>query len=1239
MKRMGKLPLFLSVLLVAQLLFPFIGVFAADLQAPANLKGYERYPGNVALEWDAVPSVASYKVYKLDGENKTLLTQVSSNKAFVNVQEGTHTFAVSAIANGAESPLSSLFTLEIKFPEMQPPKNLKASIARYYDLTLSWDTADYVSYYKIYKVTNGKRELVLTTPNTNFTFTSLPEGNHLYEVTSYSTRFGESAEASQIGATIVYPEMHPPTNLTYAIQNGSDVSLAWKSAQFANRYNVYKVVDGKRELVGSTSNLNIVFSNVPEGEQTYEITSYSLAYKKESETSSQVKVNVTYPKMNAPTNLTLSILNGNDGVLTWDKADFVDVYKVYQVINGEKVLLKQTPNRQMSFDYMPEGNYVYEVSVYSNRFGESPASRIEQNLVHPEMHAPAGVESYVLNVNNIYLKWNKADYAIGYKVYQVVDGERKLVGDTANTFLSMASLPEGPYEYEITSYSDRFGESAIASQAKAEIVFPEINAPQNLQAAVNQDYKSIAIWWDEVEYANSYNVYRVVDGEYEFIANTPNNRTQFRNLPEGEYVYVVQALSKYGDSPYSKQVTAFIEPDLEAPSAPVASIEGDDIKLSWEPVQGADSYNVYEIVDGERVLVGNTNDTSLTLENLEPGNHEYEIFPVTESGVEGKESTTITVTAEDFDTTPPVTQSNVTDEWLKDDFTVQLTATDDKSGVDKTFYSINGAEYSEGTEFTIAEEGIQEVSFYSVDIAGNVEEAKTVEVKIDKNAPETASNVTDEWLNQAFTVELTATDDLSGVAKTFYSVNDGEYTEGTSFELSEAGNHKVSYYSIDKAGNVEETKTVEVKIDKTAPETTSNVTDEWLSEAFTVELTATDDQSGAAKTYYSINNGEYAEGTSFELSEAGVHKVSFYSVNRAGNVEEPKTVEVKIDKTAPETLSNVTEVWLNQAFTVELTTTDEQSGVEKTYYSVNDAEFAEGTSFGLTEAGIHQVSFYSIDKAGNVEETKTVEVKIDQTAPETASNLTGAWLNQAFTVELTATDDLSGTAKTYYSINNGEYAEGTSFELSEEGIHQVSFYSVDHAGNVEEAQTVEVKIDKTAPEVSWNLEEEYASGTKLDIAYDATDSLSGIAAENVSVNGEAVSKGDGISFDQPGEYSIQLTVTDHAGLKTTLEKKVAVYIPGNLEITPGTIKINKGVFTARVTLPEGFEPNFDLSSVTLNGEAAVVDKGKGSAQQASKGMFKFNREDFDWNKGEVLVELRGTVNGQLVVARTSVTVK
>ncbi|MEH7336043.1 hypothetical protein V7161_25790, partial [Neobacillus drentensis] len=62
--------------------------------------------------------------------------------------------------------------------------------------------------------------------------------------------------------------------------------------------------------------------------------------------------------------------------------------------------------------------------------------------------------------------------------------------------------------------------------------------------------------------------------------------------------------------------------------------------------------------------------------------------------------------------------------------------------------------------------------------------------------------------------------------------------------------HTVTFYSVDNAGNIEEKHTVEVKVDKTAPTTVSNLEDKWYTDAINVELTATDDLSGVKATYY-----------------------------------------------------------------------------------------------------------------------------------------------------------------------------------------------------------------------------------------------------------------------------------------------------------------------------------------------------------------------------------------------------
>ena len=98
-------------------------------------------------------------------------------------------------------------------------------------------------------------------------------------------------------------------------------------------------------------------------------------------------------------------------------------------------------------------------------------------------------------------------------------------------------------------------------------------------------------------------------------------------------------------------------------------------------------------------------------------------------------------------------------------------------------------------------------------------------------------------------------------AETEYKLGDGAYQPYTAPVVLQAST-TVSYRSRDAAGNLEEAKTVAVKVDKTAPSTSASSTpapgaDGWISGAARVTLTATDDGSGVASTQYAIDGGEW----------------------------------------------------------------------------------------------------------------------------------------------------------------------------------------------------------------------------------------------------------------------------------------------------------------------------------------------------------------------------------------------
>ncbi|WP_197080918.1 endo-alpha-N-acetylgalactosaminidase family protein [Gordoniibacillus kamchatkensis] len=88
-------------------------------------------------------------------------------------------------------------------------------------------------------------------------------------------------------------------------------------------------------------------------------------------------------------------------------------------------------------------------------------------------------------------------------------------------------------------------------------------------------------------------------------------------------------------------------------------------------------------------------------------------------------------------------------------------------------------------------------------------------------------------------------------------------------------------------------------VDKSAPVTTDDAPKDWVNSDVTVTLTASDSGSGVAGTYYSVDGGAKQQGTSVTITAEGSHTLSYWSVDKAGNVEAPHTVAVQLDKTAP----------------------------------------------------------------------------------------------------------------------------------------------------------------------------------------------------------------------------------------------------------------------------------------------------------------------------------------------------
>jgi hypothetical protein len=93
----------------------------------------------------------------------------------------------------------------------------------------------------------------------------------------------------------------------------------------------------------------------------------------------------------------------------------------------------------------------------------------------------------------------------------------------------------------------------------------------------------------------------------------------------------------------------------------------------------------------------------------------------------------------------------------------------------------------------------------------------------DNNGPTTLHDYDGAWHNADFSITLTATDGESGVAETYYKINNGSTrnvsVDGQPRIITEASNNTLEYWSVDNADNEELPYRIlmGIKLDKTAP--------------------------------------------------------------------------------------------------------------------------------------------------------------------------------------------------------------------------------------------------------------------------------------------------------------------------------------------------------------------------------------------------------------------------------------
>jgi len=177
------------------------------------------------------------------------------------------------------------------------------------------------------------------------------------------------------------------------------------------------------------------------------------------------------------------------------------------------------------------------------------------------------------------------------------------------------------------------------------------------------------------------------------------------------------------------------------------------------------------------------------------------------------------------------------------------------------------------------------------------------------------------WNKQSVAVTLSAADPggstASGISRTYYAIDTGACYPGAlgacaiysgPVTISAPGSHYIYYFTEDNAGNFSSEPYEWVSIDETAPVTKATlagtINGSIYDSAVKFSLSATDSLSGVQASYYQLDGGAVtAYSAPVTVASLGSHKVSYYSVDNAGNKEVAKTAYFSISSLTTTTLT------------------------------------------------------------------------------------------------------------------------------------------------------------------------------------------------------------------------------------------------------------------------------------------------------------------------------------------------
>ena len=601
------------------------GVNYNYVSAPV-LKSAACVNGGIKISWLDTNTVdKKFYIYR-KAANEKKWTRIGSSKTTSytdkKVTDGvtyTYTVRTASATNLSTYNTKGISTMYISTPALQ-----KIAIAKNGTITVSWNAVSAAKGYVVYRSVNGSswsQVAKITNPKTlTYKDTTAKKSGELYTYTVRAINGSYKSHYITSGISTMYLSVPAVTvKNDYSQEQGNSVKITWNSVTGAKSYIVYRKASTDKSWSVLANNVTdkVFYDKTAQSGLKY----YYTVRAKNATYTSGFNSTALLTVLHAPM-LTDAIISDTGVKITWEAVNGATSYNVFRrTISGTWETIGTTTNTEFidSTEKSNETPYLYTVRAV---LGDLKSNYMVD-----------GVKNYVsIDSTDIIFESNKeentafvtvtwvASGATSYEIYRSENGgELKLIATVSSedtfSYIDADIIQGATYTYSIKPIKENKLSIVATSEAVKWEFPPVVEVPVlTVPRYADIDYADrIEVYWQEVEFAETYDIYRRTDDSDWVYLTTVEKGSEYvyfdTNIETDiTYYYSVKGVASDRDSLFDNTGVAAV---LNAPVAPIEDMfiqlidvpDGSGKKqavVAWESNEHATLYKVMRKAgDGE----------------------------------------------------------------------------------------------------------------------------------------------------------------------------------------------------------------------------------------------------------------------------------------------------------------------------------------------------------------------------------------------------------------------------------------------------------------------------------------------------------------------------------------------------------------------------------------------------------------------------------------------------------------